>query len=42
MYTYDMAVEDRRISVSLATVQLAPAGGGTRLTHTEQRAYLER
>jgi uncharacterized protein YndB with AHSA1/START domain len=41
VYTYDMTVEDRRISVPLSTVQLAP-GGGTRLTSTEQGARLER
>lgn len=29
------------ISVSLATVQLEPAGAGTRLTFTEQGAYLD-
>ena len=41
MYTSDMTVEDRRISVSLATVQLATEGG-TRLTSTEQGVDLER
>ena len=31
--------ERRRISASLATIELAPDGGGTRLTYTEQGAY---
>ena len=41
VYSYGMHVDDRRISVSLATVELAPAGGGTRLTFTEQAAFLD-
>lgn len=41
VYTYDMHLDDQRISVSLATVQLEPAGAGTRLTFTEQGAYLD-
>jgi uncharacterized protein YndB with AHSA1/START domain len=39
IYSYDMCLGDARISVSLATVELAPAGAGTRLTYTEQGAY---
>lgn len=31
--------ERRRDSASLATIELAPDGGGTRLTYTEQGAY---
>jgi uncharacterized protein YndB with AHSA1/START domain len=31
--------ERRRESASLATIELAPDGGGTRLTYTEQGAY---
>jgi uncharacterized protein YndB with AHSA1/START domain len=41
VYTYEMRMDDQRISVSLATVQLEAAGGGTRLTYTEQGAYLD-
>jgi uncharacterized protein YndB with AHSA1/START domain len=41
VYSYGMHVDDKRISVSLATVELAPAGSGTRLTFTEQAAFLD-
>ena len=42
VYAYDMHVGDRHLSVSLATVELAPADGdGTRLTFTEQAAFLD-
>jgi uncharacterized protein YndB with AHSA1/START domain len=42
VYSYEMYEDDARISVSVATVELAPAeGGGTRLTFTEQGAYLD-
>lgn len=41
IYSYDMHLDDRRISVSLATIELAPAGTGTRLTFTEQGAFLD-
>ena len=34
-------MDDARISVSLATIQLEAADGGTRLTFTEQGAYLD-
>jgi len=33
--------DETRISVSLATVELAPAGDGTRLLFTEQAAFLD-
>ena len=36
IYGYDMHLDDKRISVSLATVEFKPAGKGTRLTFTEQ------
>lgn len=39
--TYDMTVDNRRISVSLATVEVKAEGKGTRLTLTEQGAYLD-
>ena len=38
---YDMHLDDRRISVSLLTVELKPDGKGTRLTFTEQGAFLD-
>jgi uncharacterized protein YndB with AHSA1/START domain len=41
VFAYNMHLDDRRISVSLATVQLAPADRGTRLTFTEQGAFLD-
>jgi uncharacterized protein YndB with AHSA1/START domain len=41
VYSYDMHFEDARISVSLATVEFEPEGEGTRLTYTEQGAYLD-
>jgi uncharacterized protein YndB with AHSA1/START domain len=41
VYSYEMHLDDKRISVSLATIELAPAADGTRLTLTEQGAYLD-
>jgi uncharacterized protein YndB with AHSA1/START domain len=41
IYTYEMHLDDRKISVSLATLQLKPEGAGTRLTVTEQGAFLD-
>ena len=41
IYTYDMHMGERRISISLATVQFQPAGGGTRMTFTEQDVFLD-
>jgi uncharacterized protein YndB with AHSA1/START domain len=38
---YDMHLDDKRISVSLATVELRPEGTGTRLTFTDQGAFLD-
>ncbi len=38
---YDMHLYDVRISVSLATVELRPAGAGTKLIFTEQGAFLD-
>ena len=38
---YDMHLDETRISVSLATVELKPAGTGTRLVYTEQGAFLD-
>ena len=36
---YTMSAGERRISASLATVELAPASAGTRLVFTEQAAF---
>jgi uncharacterized protein YndB with AHSA1/START domain len=42
VYSYTMQVDEKRISVSLATIEFEPAGGGgTRLILTEQGAYLD-
>jgi uncharacterized protein YndB with AHSA1/START domain len=41
VYVYDMYVDDRKLSVSLATVEIAPAGQGTKVTLTEQGAFLD-
>jgi uncharacterized protein YndB with AHSA1/START domain len=39
--SYEMHLGDQRISVSLATVEIKPAGTGTRLIYTEQGAFLD-
>jgi uncharacterized protein YndB with AHSA1/START domain len=39
--TYDMHLDDKRISVSLATIEFKPVGGGTRLIYTEQGVFLD-
>jgi uncharacterized protein YndB with AHSA1/START domain len=41
VYGYEMRLDARKISVSLATIELAPAGAGTRLKLTEQGAFLD-
>jgi uncharacterized protein YndB with AHSA1/START domain len=41
IYGYEMYADDTRISVSIATVELVPTEAGTRLTFTEQGAYLD-
>jgi uncharacterized protein YndB with AHSA1/START domain len=41
VYAYDMHLDEDRISVSLGTVELTPEGKGTRLTYTEQGAFLD-
>jgi uncharacterized protein YndB with AHSA1/START domain len=41
VYSYEMHLDDKRISVSLATIELSPAADGTRLVLTEQGAYLD-
>lgn len=39
--TYNMWMDDALISVSVATTELHPEGNGTRLTYTEQGAFLD-
>jgi uncharacterized protein YndB with AHSA1/START domain len=41
VYVYDMHYDRTFLSVSLATVEFAAAHGGTRLTFSEQAAYLD-
>jgi uncharacterized protein YndB with AHSA1/START domain len=41
IYTYDMYLDDTRISVSLASFEFHPDGDGTRLVLTEMGAYLD-
>ena len=41
IYAYDMYIGEQKLSVSLATIVLEPRGNGTRLTMTEQGAYLD-
>jgi uncharacterized protein YndB with AHSA1/START domain len=40
VFVYDMHLDDKRISVSLTTVELTAEGAGTRLRFTEQGVYL--
>ena len=42
VYTYEMHLDERKISVSLATLQIKPAGQGrTKLLVDEQGAFLD-
>jgi uncharacterized protein YndB with AHSA1/START domain len=41
IYSYDLYLDTTRISVSLTTVELKPAGSGTRLVFTEQGVFLD-
>jgi uncharacterized protein YndB with AHSA1/START domain len=41
VYTYEMLENERRMSVTLATVELDPDGDGTRLVLTEHGAFLD-
>ncbi len=41
VWSYDMTVDGRRMSVSLGTVEIAAVSGGTRLTMTEQGVFLD-
>jgi uncharacterized protein YndB with AHSA1/START domain len=40
IYAFDMTLRGERVSASLATVELAPAGPHTRMVYTEQMAFL--
>ena len=41
VYAYEMRLDGRKISVSLATIQFGAAGDGTKLTLTEQGVFLD-
>lgn len=41
VYCYEMYENEARISVSVATIEMVPDNGGTRLTYTEQGAFLD-
>jgi uncharacterized protein YndB with AHSA1/START domain len=41
VYAYEMHRDDQRLSVSVATVEMRPAGKGTQLVVTEQGAFLD-
>ncbi len=41
VYTYEMHRDEQRISVSVSTVELRAAEGGTALTYTEQGVFLD-
>ena len=41
IYSYDMHLDEIRISVSLATIELRPEKDGTLLVFTEQGAFLD-
>lgn len=41
VYSYDMHIDGKRISVSLATIEFKPLGAGTGLTVTEQGVFLD-
>ena len=41
VYDYDMHIRGKHHSLSLATVEIAVSGGGTRLIYTEHTAWLD-
>ena len=41
VFAYTMTIGESRISASLATVEMVPSSGGTRLIFTEQGAFFE-
>ena len=40
IYTYEMLLDESRMSVSIATIEIRPAGKGSQLTLTEMGAFL--
>jgi uncharacterized protein YndB with AHSA1/START domain len=41
IFSYDMHLGERHLSVSLTTIELVPVEGGTQVTFTEQGAFLD-
>ncbi|MES1158741.1 MAG: SRPBCC family protein [Terricaulis silvestris] len=41
VYTYEMHLDEKKISISLATIEFKPSGDGTLMTLTEQGAFLD-
>ena len=41
IYSYEMHLDDRKISVSLATLEIVPVGSRAKLTITEHGAFLD-
>lgn len=41
VYVYDMHMGDRKLSISLATIEFKAVSGGTRMVVTEQGAFLD-
>lgn len=41
VFAYDIRLDERRLSVSLVTVEFFASRRGTRMTYTEQLAYLD-
>ena len=41
VFAYDIRLDDRRLSVSLVTVEFDASPAGTRMTYTEQLTYLD-
>ena len=41
VFVYAMTIGDKRISASLASVELFPSGSGTRLVYTEQGQFFD-
>ncbi|HEY4069814.1 MAG TPA: SRPBCC domain-containing protein, partial [Burkholderiaceae bacterium] len=41
VYAYEMHMDERKISISLASIEFKASGAGTRLIVTEQGAFLD-